>query len=58
MKFATSLAAFTLMLSAPSFAHEAKGTEQQSAPSSAAFAKGGKDTRKPQCNTGEQAALV
>ncbi len=36
MKFMTILAALALTLSAPAFAQEAKGTEKQSAPSSAA----------------------
>ena len=36
MKFTTILAALALTLSAPVFAQEAKGTEKQSAPESAA----------------------
>lgn len=36
MKFPTILAALALTLSAPAFAEEAKGTEKQSAPASAA----------------------
>ena len=36
MKFTTILAALALTLSAPAFAQEAKGTEKQSAPASAA----------------------
>ncbi len=63
MKFTTILAALALTLSAPAFAEEAKGTEKQSAPASAADTQerstgNGKGTRNPTRQTSGQMELL